>query len=96
MGFQEGTRLADSIRFFVGDTTKIFVLLVVMIYVIALARASLNLERVRHHIQHRHRMTGYFLGSGFGAITPFSSRTSRALAIWITAEAGDDLNRTGV
>jgi len=72
MGFQEGTRLADSIHFFVEDTTKILVLLVVMIYLIALARASLDLEKVRHYIQHRHRMTGYFLGSRVLAPSPRS------------------------
>ncbi|MGM0450382.1 MAG: permease [Pseudomonadota bacterium] len=85
LGFQEGTRLADAIHFFVEDTTKILVLLVVMIYVIALARASLNLERVRHYIQHRHRVTGYFLGSGFGAITPFCSCSSIPLFLGFTS-----------
>ena len=85
IGLQEGTRLADAIHFFVEDTTKIVVLLVVMIYVIALARASLNLEKVRHYIQHRHRVTGYFMGSGFGAITPFCSCSSIPLFLGFTS-----------
>ncbi|PAU81114.1 hypothetical protein CK501_06005 [Halovibrio salipaludis] len=85
LGFEEGTRLADAMHFFVEDTSKILVLLVVMIYVIALARASLNLERVRYYIQHRHRLTGYFLGSGFGAITPFCSCSSIPLFLGFTS-----------
>lgn len=85
LGFERGTRLAEAIHFFVEDTIKILVLLVVMIYVIALARASLNLERVRHYIQHRHRVTGYFLGSGFGAITPFCSCSSIPLFLGFTS-----------
>lgn len=45
MGLSPEMKLGTSIHFFIEDTTKILFLLVVMIYVIALARASLNLER---------------------------------------------------
>ncbi|HEY5716783.1 MAG TPA: permease, partial [Psychromonas sp.] len=65
-----GTKLADAVHFFIEDTSKIFVLLIVMIYLIALLRASLNVEKVRDYLAGKHRGIAYFLGSSFGAITP--------------------------
>tara|TARA_R110002074_G_scaffold400702_1_gene596778 strand:+ start:226 stop:1242 length:1017 start_codon:yes stop_codon:yes gene_type:complete len=85
MGLSPDTKLGTSIHFFIEDTTKILFLLVIMIYVIALARASLNLERVRAYIRQKHRMVGYFFGSGFGAITPFCSCSSIPLFLGFTS-----------
>lgn len=85
MGLSPETKLGTSIHFFIEDTTKILFLLVVMIYVIALARASLNLEQVRAYIQQKHRMVGYVFGSGFGAITPFCSCSSIPLFLGFTS-----------
>lgn len=85
LGLNPDTRVGTSIHFFIEDTTKILFLLVVMIYVIALARASMNLERVRAFIQHKHRLVGYFFGSGFGAITPFCSCSSIPLFLGFTS-----------
>ncbi len=84
-GLDPESKLGDSLHFFVEDTTKIFALLVVMIYVIALMRASLNLERVRHYIQQKHRLAGYGLGASFGAITPFCSCSSIPLFLGFTS-----------
>lgn len=85
VGLSPETKLGTSIHFFIEDTTKILFLLVVMIYVIALARASLNLERVRAYIQQKNRLVGYFFGSGFGAITPFCSCSSIPLFLGFTS-----------
>jgi uncharacterized membrane protein YraQ (UPF0718 family) len=54
-GLNPDSKLGSSLHFFVEDTSKIFALLVVMIYIIALLRASLNLERIRHYIQQKNR-----------------------------------------
>lgn len=85
IGLSPATKLGTSIHFFIEDTTKILFLLVVMIYVIALARASLNLERARAYIQQKNRMVGYFFGSGFGAVTPFCSCSSIPLFLGFTS-----------
>ncbi|MBA53893.1 MAG: hypothetical protein CMK89_05500 [Pseudomonadales bacterium] len=82
---QPGTKLADALHFFIEDTTKIFVLLVVMIYVIALLRASLRVEKVRDFLVGKRRALGYALGSGFGAITPFCSCSSIPLFLGFTS-----------
>lgn len=85
LGLDAATKLGSAIQFFIEDTTKILFLLVVMIYVIALARASMNLERVRAYIQQKNRLVGYFFGSGFGAITPFCSCSSIPLFLGFTS-----------
>lgn len=73
---QPGEHLGEALNFFIYDTLKIFFLLIVMIYLIALVRISLPVERVRGYLAGKHRLVGYVLGSGFGAITPFCSCSS--------------------
>ena len=75
-GLEADSKLGDAVQFFIEDTTKIFFLLVVMIYVIAIVRASLNIERVRDYLAGKNRLFGYVLGAIFGAITPFCSCSS--------------------
>lgn len=84
-GLSSETKLGDALHFFVEDTTKIFALLVVMIYVIALIRASLNVERVRDYLASKHRFIGYFLGASFGSITPFCSCSSIPVFLGFTS-----------
>ncbi|MCL1089128.1 permease [Shewanella profunda] len=85
MGLDPNTKLADTIHFFIEDTTKIFALLLLMIYVIALVRASLNVERVRDYLAGKNRFVGYFMGSGFGAVTPFCSCSSIPVFLGFTS-----------
>lgn len=75
-GLSPNSKLGDAVHFFIEDTTKIFFLLVIMIYFIALLRASLNIERVRDYLAKKNRFVGYLTGSVFGAITPFCSCSS--------------------
>lgn len=79
------TKFADAIHFFIEDVSKIMVLLVVMIYVIALFRASLNVEKVRHYLAGKRRLFGYLAGSFFGAITPFCSCSSIPIFLGFTS-----------
>lgn len=76
LGLQPGKQLGEALNFFIYDTLKIFFLLIVMIYLIGLVRVSLPVERVRAYLAGKHRLVGYFLGSVFGAITPFCSCSS--------------------
>ncbi|HAY92896.1 permease [Shewanella sp.] len=85
MGLEPNTKLADAIHFFIEDTTKIFALLLLMIYGIALVRASLNVERVRDYLAGKNRFVGYFMGSGFGAVTPFCSCSSIPVFLGFTS-----------
>jgi uncharacterized membrane protein YraQ (UPF0718 family) len=85
LGLVAQTKLGDALHFFVEDVSKIFVLLLVMIYLIALLRASLNVERVRDYLAGKHKGVGYILGSGFGALTPFCSCSSIPVFLGFTS-----------
>lgn len=84
-GLSADTKQGDALHFFVEDTTKIFALLLVMIYLVAWFRASLNVERVRDYLARKHRGVGYLLGSMFGAITPFCSCSSIPVFLGFTS-----------
>jgi hypothetical protein len=84
-GFVPGSKLGGSVQFFIEDTTKIFFLLVLMIYIIALIRASLDIERVRDYLAKNNRFFGYLMGSTFGAITPFCSCSSIPVFLGFTS-----------
>ncbi len=83
--FSPESKLGSSIHFFIEDVTKILVLVVILIYLIGLARATLDIEKVRDYLQGRHRFTGYFLAAVFGAVTPFCSCSSIPLFLAFTA-----------
>ncbi len=85
MELDKSERLGAALHFFVEDTSKIFALLLVMIYLIALVRASLRIERVRDYLAGKNRLLGYGLGSVFGAITPFCSCSSIPLFLGFTS-----------
>ncbi len=84
-GFSPTTKIGDALHFFVEDTTKIFALLVTMIYLIALIRASLDVEKVRDYLAGKHRASGYVLASVFGAVTPFCSCSSIPVFLGFTS-----------
>jgi uncharacterized protein len=84
-GFIPDSKLGGAVHFFIEDTTKIFFLLVLMIYVIALIRASLNVERVRDYLAKNNKYFGYLMGSTFGAITPFCSCSSIPVFLGFTS-----------
>jgi hypothetical protein len=85
LAMDKDTKAADALHFFIEDTSKIFVLLIFMIYAIALIRASLNVERVRNYLAAKNRGVGYLLGSSFGAITPFCSCSSIPVFLGFTS-----------
>lgn len=85
LGLTYGEKRTDAVHFFVEDTSKILVLLVLMIYCISILRAGLNVERVRDYLSGKKRVFGYITGSLFGAITPFCSCSSIPLFLGFTS-----------
>jgi uncharacterized membrane protein YraQ (UPF0718 family) len=83
-GMSPDSQLSGSLHFFIEDTTKIFALLIVMIYVIAWVRATLDIERVRDYLSGKHRIFGYVIAAVFGAATPFCSCSSIPLFLGFT------------
>jgi uncharacterized membrane protein YraQ (UPF0718 family) len=93
LGLTPGTRVADALHFFVQDVTKIFVLLVTVIFVMGLFRSYLSPERVRKAMEGRSRWAAYALAVTLGAVTPFCSCSSVPLFIGFV-EAGVPVGAT--
>ncbi|HYH22676.1 MAG TPA: permease [Azospirillum sp.] len=81
LGLAPDSKLADAVHFFVEDTTKIFALLVVIVFVMGLFRTLLSPEKVRGYIEGTSRGVGYVLAAVLGAVTPFCSCSSVPLFI---------------
>jgi uncharacterized protein len=90
---QRGTPLADALHFFVMDTTLIFFMLVVVIYLMGLLRALLSPEQVRDYVRGKPRWLARSLAIILGALTPFCSCSSVPLFIGFV-EAGIPLGVT--
>ncbi|PLX19477.1 MAG: hypothetical protein C0601_01705, partial [Candidatus Muiribacterium halophilum] len=84
LNLKEGTKLASSSHFFIEDTTKIFFLMTIMIYIISFIRAGLDSEVVKDKLEGKHPFLGYLSGAVLGSITPFCSCSSIPLFIAFT------------
>ena len=73
-----------AVHFFIYDTVKILLLLVLMVYSISFLRAGIDVQKVQTYLQGRNRWFGYATAAGFGAITPFCSCSSVPLFIGFT------------
>lgn len=76
MGLSLETHLGQAVHFFIEDTTKIFVLIYVLIFIISLFRSQLSPEKVRDYLSGKSRWAGYFLAVFLGTVTPFCSCSS--------------------
>lgn len=85
MDLARDSAIGKSLAFFIYDTTKILLLLVMMIYLLAWLRAGLNVQRVRNTLTRLSRFSGYIVGSIFGAVTPFCSCSSIPLFLGFTS-----------
>jgi len=92
-GLEPGSRLGEAVHFFVMDVSKIFVLLVIVIYIMGLLRALLSPERVREFVRGRPDWQARGLAVSLGAVTPFCSCSSVPLFIGFV-EAGIPLGVT--
>ncbi|MCW8948717.1 MAG: permease, partial [Sedimenticola sp.] len=87
------TPVGASLHFFVMDVTKIFFMLVIIIYVMGLLRAMISPERVREYIRNRPDWQARGMAVSLGAMTPFCSCSSVPLFIGFV-EAGIPLGVT--
>ena len=93
LGLDPATRTAAAVHFFVEDVTKIFALLVTVIFVMGLFRSMLSPERVRTYLEGRSRWVAYVMAVVLGAVTPFCSCSSVPLFIGFV-EAGIPVGAT--
>jgi uncharacterized membrane protein YraQ (UPF0718 family) len=93
LGLAPGSHVGAALQFFVMDVTKIFALLVIIIYLMGLLRALLSPEKVRSYVRGKPRWLARSLAIILGAITPFCSCSSVPLFIGFV-EAGIPLGVT--
>ncbi len=93
LGLQAGTRLAAALEFFVYDVVKIFLLLAVIIFLIAVVRSYFPPEKTRRILSHKREFIGNILAALLGVVTPFCSCSAVPLFIGFV-EAGVPLGVT--
>jgi len=76
-----GTRLGESVHFFIFDTIKIIILLSFMIFIISYIRSFFPIERTKKIIEKYSGISGHFIASLLGIVTPFCSCSSVPLFI---------------
>lgn len=93
-GLGQNTHLGTSVNFFVYDSLKILILLLIINYFMAIIRHYLPVEKLRDFLASRKWYgADHFLASFFGTITPFCSCSSIPLFIGFL-EAGIPLGVT--
>ena len=81
MGLTPGTHTGEAVNFFLYDTTKIFLLLSTIIYVVAIIRTSFPPEKTRRMLSHKREYVGNILAALLGIVTPFCSCSAVPLFI---------------
>lgn len=87
------SRLAPALEFFIYDTIKIFLLLVVIIFAVSIVRSYFPPERTKRILSHKREFVGNILAALLGIVTPFCSCSAVPLFIGFV-EAGVPLGVT--
>ncbi|WP_054697208.1 permease [Syntrophomonas palmitatica] len=89
----KGTRLADAANFFIYDTLKIFIMLSVIIFVVAIIRSFFPPEKTRKILSYKRQYAGNIVAALLGIVTPFCSCSAVPVFIGFV-EAGIPLGVT--
>jgi len=66
-----GTRLGEAVHFFVYDTLKIFIMLSIIIFLVAVIRSFFPPEKTRKILSYRRQYFGNIVAAALGIVTPF-------------------------
>lgn len=81
IGLAPGTHSGEALDFFLYDTTKIFLLLSTIIFVVAIIRSSFPPEKTKRILSHKREYVGNVLAALLGIVTPFCSCSAVPLFI---------------
>jgi len=90
---RQGAIFSEALDFFLYDTSKIFLLLTVIIFIVSFIRTFFSPERTRAILSHKHKYTGNILAALLGIVTPFCSCSAVPLFLGFV-EAGVPLGVT--
>ena len=79
---KKGLHLAEALDFFIYDTTKILILLFIVIFFMGIINSYFPIDKVKNYLS-RNKLYGleYLMASLFGVVTPFCSCSSVPLFI---------------
>lgn len=82
LNLNKGAHLAEALNFFIYDTTKILILLFVVIFFMGIVNSYFPIDKVKNYLS-RNKLYGleYLTASLFGVVTPFCSCSSVPLFI---------------
>lgn len=81
LGLSPGSHLGDALNFFVYDTLKIFFLLTVIIFFVAIIRSWFPPEKTKRILSHKREYVGNVIAALLGIVTPFCSCSAVPLFI---------------
>jgi len=81
IGLVPASRSGEALNFFIYDTLKIFLLLTIIIYVVAVIRTSFPPEKTKRMLSHKREYVGNVLAALLGIVTPFCSCSAVPLFI---------------
>jgi len=73
LALDETSLFTKALHFFIYDTVKILILLVVIIYVVTFLRSFFPVEKIRDYLSGKHKVLGHIFAAFFGILTPFCS-----------------------
>jgi hypothetical protein len=86
LSLPRGSRLGEAVRFFLYDTPKVFMLLVLVIFLVGIIRSYFTAERTRAILAGKRESAGNVLAALLGIVTPFCSCSAVPLFIgFVTA-----------
>jgi len=81
VGIAEGSHLGDAIQFFVYDTPKVIMLLVLVVFLVGILRSFVTVEWTRKVLAGKRESVGNVLAALLGVVTPFCSCSAVPLFI---------------
>lgn len=86
LGLSTRTHLGEAVRFFVFDTPKVFMLLLLIVYGVGVVRSFFTPEATRRVLAGRSELAGNVMAAGLGVLTPFCSCSAVPLFVgFVTA-----------
>ncbi|MFH1034825.1 MAG: permease [Pseudomonadota bacterium] len=81
LGLPAGGHLAESVAFFLYDTPKVLMLLVLVVFGVGMVRSFFSPERTRALLAGRRQAVGNVMAASLGIVTPFCSCSAVPLFI---------------
>lgn len=73
LGLERGTHLTESVWFFVFEVPKVFLLLILIIFIVGVIRTWFSAEKTKKKLEGKSLFTGNILAAFLGIVTPFCS-----------------------